>query len=72
MTKIISISLTDADKALIDDMELSPSGLFKQKIQEVRDSSINYATKLNNLIKVNAELTRLLFLEQEKNQNVVF
>ena len=67
MTRIISISMTDADKLLIDDMELSPSGLFKQKIQEVRDNSFNYANKMGNLQKVVKELTELLHLEQEKN-----
>lgn len=71
MTKIISISITDDDKALIDDMELSPSGLFKQKMQEIRDNSFNYATKLNKLITANAELTKLLFAEQEKNAHGV-
>lgn len=70
MTKIISISMTDADWLLINDMELSPSGLFKQKMQEIRDNSINYSTKLEKLIKANSELQKLLFIEQEKNKGV--
>jgi hypothetical protein len=71
MTKIISISVSDADKVLIDDMELSPSGLFKQKMQEIRDNSFNYATKLNKLMEANSQLTKLLFEEQEKNKHGV-
>ena len=66
---VISISVSEADKMLIDDMELSPSGLFKQKIQEIRDNSFNYSTKLNKLIQANSELQKLLFAEQEKNKH---
>jgi hypothetical protein len=48
-------------------MELSPSRLFKQKMQEIRDNSFNYETKMNKLIAANSELTKLLHAEQEKN-----
>jgi len=67
MTKIISISVSDYDKLLIDTMELSPSGLFKQKCQEIRDNSRNYESKLQGLIRANKELTELLHKEQEKH-----
>lgn len=49
MVKVISISLSDADKKLLDDMELSPSGLFKQKMQDVRENSYNFETRIKIL-----------------------
>lgn len=36
MTKIISISLTDEEKQFLEDMELSPTALLKNKIQELQ------------------------------------
>lgn len=46
MVKIISISLTETEKKFLDDMELSPTGLFKQKLKEVMENSYNYQNKL--------------------------
>jgi len=49
MTKIISISVSDEHKKLLDDMELSPSGLFKQRMEQIKEDSFNYNNKMNLL-----------------------
>lgn len=63
MTKIISISVSDADKEFLELMELSPSGLFKQKVAEVREISFNYNEKLkvreNAIMRLNEEISKL-------------
>lgn len=49
MVKIISISLSDEEKAYLDDMEISPTALMKQKILELMTSSIAQRKRVKEL-----------------------
>lgn len=49
MVKIISISVSDEHKKILDDMELSPSGLFKQRMEQLKQESEIYNQKLEQL-----------------------
>lgn len=60
MTKIISISLADGDKEFLELMELSPSGLMKQKIDDVKKNSINYQNKIAIYEQTILKLRKLL------------
>jgi len=70
MAKIISISLSEEDKKLLDVMQLSPSGLMKQKLFEVRENASNYQKLISEkdqaierLLKLNRKL--LEFVESK-------
>lgn len=52
MTKIISISITEEEKAFLELMDLSPTGLFKQRIEQVKRDSSNYQKKLLELEEI--------------------
>lgn len=47
--KIISISLTAQEKEWLDDMEISPTALMKQKITEMMTSSIAQRKRIKEL-----------------------
>lgn len=49
MAKIISISITEEEKQYLDDMELSPTALFKQKLLELMTSSRAQAKRIRQL-----------------------
>jgi len=60
MANIISISLSDEDLALLKDYELSPSGLFKQKMKEIRDNALNYGKDKQELqTKITKQANRI-------------
>jgi len=50
MTKKLCISVTDDEDAFLKSMDLSPTGLLKQRIAEVKQNSLNYQKKLQNAI----------------------
>lgn len=47
--KIISISLTAQEKEWLDDMEISPTALMKQKIMEMMTSSLVQRKRIKEL-----------------------
>lgn len=49
MVKRLCISISDEDFAFIDIMQLSPSGIFKQRLDQIRKDSANYQDKLKAL-----------------------
>lgn len=49
MVKIISISVSDEHKKILDDMELSPSGLFKQRMEQLKQESSIYNQKIEQM-----------------------
>lgn len=70
MANIISISVSDEDLALLKDYNLSPSGLFKQKMQEVRQNALNFQKDsketLQRLEKQADRIARLYDFLEEK------
>lgn len=62
MVKIISISVSDEHKKILDDMELSPSGLFKQRMEQLKDESQIYNQKIEQFQRA------IKFLGNEINQ----
>jgi hypothetical protein len=52
MVKIISISLTDEEKAWIDFNNVSPTALFKQKLQDYMIDSAHYRNKIKELMEI--------------------
>lgn len=49
MPKIISISLTSEEKDFLDNMELSPTALMKQKIMEMMTSTLSQRKRIQEL-----------------------
>jgi len=49
MVKRLCISVTDEDAEFLDVMQLSPSGICKQRIEEIKRDSRNYHDKLKIL-----------------------
>jgi len=49
MVKRLCISVTDEDAEFLDLMQLSPSGICKQRIEEIKRDSRNYQDKLKML-----------------------
>lgn len=56
--KIISISLTGQEKEWLDDMELSPTALMKQKISEMMTSSLVQRKRVKELEDTIERLTK--------------
>lgn len=71
MTKILSISVTDEEKQWLDDMELSPTALIKQKISEMMTSSRAQSKRIRQLedhvVKIGQLLERKGTFIAEKN-----
>lgn len=70
MVKQLCISVSDEHKLLIDDMGFSPSGLFKQRMEQVKQESENYNAKIDilkaSIEKSNARVTKLYdFLDKK-------
>lgn len=42
MTKRLCISVSDDDASFLEIMQLSPSGLLKQRIMQIKEDSTNY------------------------------
>ncbi len=59
MVRILSVSVSEEDKVMLDDMELSPSGLLKQKLGEVRQNSLNFKNRVLDLEQNIAKLQEL-------------
>lgn len=49
MAKIVSISMTEQEKEWLDDMEISPTALMKQKISEMMTSSLSQRKRIKDL-----------------------
>jgi len=49
MVHRICISVSDEHMKLIDDMQLSPSGLFKQRMEDLKEESYNFNRKIDLL-----------------------
>jgi len=49
MVKRLCISVSDEDADFLDLMQLSPSGICKQRIEEIKRDSKNYQDKLKAL-----------------------
>lgn len=49
MVKRLCISVTDEDAEFLDLMQLSPSGICKQRIEQIKQDSSNYQNKLKAL-----------------------
>jgi len=46
MVKIISVSLTEDEKGWLEDMDISPTALIKQKISEMMTSSMSQRKRI--------------------------
>lgn len=71
MSKIISISLTHQEKQWLEDMELSPTALIKQKITEMQVSTLAQRNRIKGLeanIQLMQNRVALLykFIEEKK------
>jgi len=49
MVKRLCISVSDEDAEFLEIMQLSPSGICKQRIEEIKRDSANYQNKLKAL-----------------------
>lgn len=58
--KIVSISLTQQEKEWLDDMDLSPTALMKQKIGEMMTSSLAQRKRVKELEEVVERLNKRL------------
>ena len=75
MTKRLCISVSDDDAFFLDSMHLSPSGLLKQRILQIKEDSTNYKNMLNErenaIVKLNEHIQKLnTEIENLKNGTV--
>ncbi len=69
MTKIRSISVSDEEDAFIELLNLSPSGIFKQRLAEIKQNSDNFAKQVLEFEQKIKKYQELLF---EANQKIEF
>lgn len=67
MTKIRSISLTDEEDAFLELLNLSPTGLLKQRIAQVKEDSDNFKQKV---LEYEAKIKKYQDLLYEANQKL--
>jgi len=65
-TIIKSVSITEQEQELIDTLNLSASGLLKEKLQEIKGMHDRTKRQTENLITANKILQTKLFEAQEE------
>lgn len=60
MVKRLCISVSDEDAEFLEVMHFSPSGLIKQRIEEIKRDSANYQDKVKALEGARAALQKLV------------
>jgi hypothetical protein len=65
-TIIKSVSITEEEQELIDELNLSASGLLKEKLQEIKEMHNKTRIKLERVLTVNRILEQKLLEAQEE------